>query len=289
VGGYDWRMASVSPSPAGARLGARAASAAARLEAVEAVVGAMNDRLDRPFSLEEMARMVYLSPYYFNRVFRQITGVPPRRFQTALRMVAAKRLLLTTDLSVTDVCLEVGYRSLGTFATQFHELVGMSPRTLRRVGERPWALSALPLAPACRHDGRAPIGSGAVAGVIAAPDGADRLTFVGLFADPSPQGIPAACTILAEQGPYRIGGVPAGRHHVAAAALPRSSDPRTYLLPDDDDVLVAAADEAVTARAGSLDVRHLRLRPKRRTDPPILIAPHALLGVATGSRPGAEP
>src|SRR6476619_1111248 len=79
-----------------------------------------------------MGGTAYLSRFHFNRVCREITGLPPVRFHTALRIAAAKRLLLTTDMSVTEVSLEVGYQSLGTFTTHFHELVGVSPRTLRR-------------------------------------------------------------------------------------------------------------------------------------------------------------
>jgi AraC-like DNA-binding protein len=114
------------------QLGARARSELDRCSAVEKVIAAMHERIDRPFSLDEMARIAYLSRFYFNRVFREATGLPPVRFHTALRIAAAKRLLLTTGLSVTEVCLEVGYQSLGTFTTHFHELVGLSPRELRR-------------------------------------------------------------------------------------------------------------------------------------------------------------
>jgi len=259
------------PSHDGVAVGARAASAVARVHAVEKVIHAMSERLDRPFVLEEMARIAYLSPFYFNRVFRQVTGVPPRRFQTALRMVAAKRLLLTTDLSVTEVCLEVGYRSLGTFVTQFRELVGVSPRALRGLAERPWSLAALP-APAHNPS------HARVTGVLTMDPGMPMLTFVGLFADASPEGIPAACTVLAGTSAiYHIGCVPFGRHYVAAAAIPCSADPNSYLLPDDSTVQVATADRPILARRGTTDVRHLHLRPKRTTDPPILLAPHALL------------
>ena len=108
--------------------------------------------------LDEMARIAYLSPFYFNRIFRQLTGVPPRRFHTALRIDAAKRLLLTTDLSVTEMCLEVGYQSLGTFTTHFHELVGVSPRALRRLASEPW--------PAPRWRPRAPVAEASVAPAV---------------------------------------------------------------------------------------------------------------------------
>lgn len=261
-------------APAPVTIGARAASAAARIAAVETVIGAIGERLDRPFELEEMARIAFLSPFYFNRVFRQVTGLPPRRFQTALRMVAAKRMLLTSDLSVTEICLEVGYRSLGTFVTQFRELVGVSPRTLRRLGERPWSLtSATPPTPT--PDGAT------VTGVIEAADETPRITLVGAFPEASPQGVPRACTILSGTGvrSYRLTGVPSGKLHVAAAAIPWSEDPRSYLLPDEASVRVAVARPALSVQRGCSDTRDLRMRPRRTTDPPILLVPQALLGV----------
>ena len=65
--------------------GARARSEVERSAAVERVIEAMHERLDRPFALDEMARIAYLSPFYFNRIFRQQTGVPPRLAGIATR------------------------------------------------------------------------------------------------------------------------------------------------------------------------------------------------------------
>src|SRR4051812_28754369 len=113
-------------------LSARARSEIDRYAAVDKVIVAMHERINCSFALEEMAQIAFLSRFYFNRVFRELTGLPPVRFHMALRIAAAKRLLLTTDMTVTDVCLELGYQSLGTFTTQFHELVGVSPGELRR-------------------------------------------------------------------------------------------------------------------------------------------------------------
>src|ERR1700716_965915 len=93
----------------------RPATTAAHHEAVERVIQTMHDRLDEPLTLHEMSRIAYISPYHFNRIFRQITGIPPNQFFYALRLETAKRLLLTTNTSVTDVCFDVGYNSLGTF------------------------------------------------------------------------------------------------------------------------------------------------------------------------------
>ncbi|HEV3000548.1 MAG TPA: helix-turn-helix transcriptional regulator [Solirubrobacteraceae bacterium] len=266
---------------AAAPRGARAASAAARIVAVRDVIALMVAHPERPLELAEMGRAAHLSPWYFNRVFREITGLPPRRFQTALRMAAAKQLLLTTDVSVSDVCLEVGYRSLGTFVTHFRELVGVSPRALRRLADEPVARIAQAPAPARTRSGAGAGAEGAaVVGTLSAPDDEPRVIFLGLFEHPSPQGVPRACTMLSGAGAYRLGPVPAGRHHVAAAALPLSHDVRSYLLPDDDAVLVARADGSVAPRTGGTLVRHLRLRPKRAIDPPILLVPHVLIADA---------
>src|SRR5215213_5738209 len=100
-------------APSGA--GSRATTVASRYQAVERVILAMRERLDKPLSLENMAEIALLSPYHFNRVFRLITGIPPCKFLNVLRMEAAKRLLVTTKLTVGEVCFSVGYNSQGSF------------------------------------------------------------------------------------------------------------------------------------------------------------------------------
>ena len=109
----------------------RPATTAAHHEAVERVIRVMRDRLDEPLTLQEMSRIAYISPYHFNRIFRQITGIPPNQFFYAMRLETAKRLLLTTNTSVTDLCFDVGYNSLGTFIRRFTGLVGVSPSRFR--------------------------------------------------------------------------------------------------------------------------------------------------------------
>src|SRR4051812_16749660 len=88
-------------------------------QAIQRVIVAMRQRLDEPPSLQEMAHIACFSQYYFDRLFRRVTGISPRRYMAALRMAEAKRLLLNTKLSVTDVCFELGYNSLGTFSASF--------------------------------------------------------------------------------------------------------------------------------------------------------------------------
>ena len=109
---------------------------AAHRRAVERVITAARERLCEPISLHDMSRIAYLSTFHFNRVFHQITGLPPAKFISAMRLDEAKRLLLNTNLSITDICFEVGYNSLSTFTRRFTQRVGLGPREFRYLAER---------------------------------------------------------------------------------------------------------------------------------------------------------
>src|SRR5712692_8627425 len=112
--------------------GACQVTLAAHTQAVERVIRAMHTYLDELLTLEDLASVACLSPYYFNRVFRRLIGIAPGEFLSALRFQMARRLLLTTPLSVTYICFEVGYTSTGSFTSRFTQLVGLSPRLLRQ-------------------------------------------------------------------------------------------------------------------------------------------------------------
>src|SRR5919106_1160070 len=75
---------------------------AAHRRAVERVITTARGRLCEPISLRDMSRVAYLSTFHFNRVFHQITGLPPTKFISAMRLDEAKRLLLNTEMSITD-------------------------------------------------------------------------------------------------------------------------------------------------------------------------------------------
>jgi len=100
---------------------------ASHRRAVERVITSARERLCEPISLHDMSRVAYLSAFHFNRVFHQFTGLPPAKFISAMRLDEAKRLLLNTNLSITDICFEVGYNSLSHFSKAFTEVVGCSP------------------------------------------------------------------------------------------------------------------------------------------------------------------
>jgi len=87
-----------------------------------------NERL----TLENGAQEAYLSPFHFSRLFTSAFGETPHEFVTRIRIEQAKRLLLSENRSVTDICLDVGYESLGSFSSRFRSLTGSSPATFRR-------------------------------------------------------------------------------------------------------------------------------------------------------------
>ncbi|HKD40792.1 MAG TPA: AraC family transcriptional regulator [Myxococcaceae bacterium] len=83
-------------------------------------------------SVREVARHVEISLFHFIRQFEAAFGVTPRQFRIGSRIQWAKRLLAVGRLSVTDVCMEVGFSSLGSFSDTFARRVGTRPSEYRR-------------------------------------------------------------------------------------------------------------------------------------------------------------
>ena len=79
---------------------------------------------ETPLSIAQIARSVGISPFHFIRQFEAVFGATPHQFRIARRIDRATRLLALDAGSVTDVCLEVGFSSLGSFSTLFARRVG---------------------------------------------------------------------------------------------------------------------------------------------------------------------
>jgi AraC-like DNA-binding protein len=95
----------------------------------------VRDRIDRehaqPLDVEALARGVHMSAGHLSREFKRAFGESPYSYLMTRRIERAMALLRRGDLSVTEVCFEVGCSSLGTFSTRFTELVGVPPSTYR--------------------------------------------------------------------------------------------------------------------------------------------------------------
>jgi AraC-like DNA-binding protein len=103
-------------------------------------------RYAEPLGVRDMARAAGLSPAHFSREFRAAFGESPHAYLLTRRLERAAALLRTTDRSVTEICFEVGLRSLGSFTSSFTRTYGISP-TAYRAAFPPAAERAL--VPAC--------------------------------------------------------------------------------------------------------------------------------------------
>ena len=94
-------------------------------------------RLEDPVRLSDAARQAYLSQFHYHRLFARTFGETPHQFLTRRRMDRAKQLLASDQMPVTEVCIAVGYESLGSFSSRFRARVGYSPsefqRSMRRI------------------------------------------------------------------------------------------------------------------------------------------------------------
>jgi AraC-like DNA-binding protein len=97
----------------------------------------MDREYARPLNVPAMARAALMSPAHFSRQFRAAYGETPYGYLMTRRIERAKALLRRGDLSVTEVCLEVGCTSLGSFSSRFTELVGEPPSVYRARTIRP--------------------------------------------------------------------------------------------------------------------------------------------------------
>jgi AraC-like DNA-binding protein len=95
----------------------------------------VRDRIDReyaqPLDVEALAHGAHMSAGHLSRQFRLAYGESPYSYLMTRRIERAMALLRRGDLSVTEVCFEVGCSSLGTFSTRFTELVGVPPSAYR--------------------------------------------------------------------------------------------------------------------------------------------------------------
>lgn len=100
---------------------------------------------DRPLDVPELARGVHMSAGHLSRRFKAVYGESVYSYLMTRRIERAMALLRHSDLSVTEICMTVGFSSLGTFSTRFAELVGMPPTAYREAANADDALGL----PAC--------------------------------------------------------------------------------------------------------------------------------------------
>lgn len=248
---------------------------ASHIEAVQKTIDYMKNNLDKPMTLEELAQVASFSPFHFNRIFRKVTGLPPRQFLSALRLEEGKERLLQTDSSVTDITMDVGYHSFGTFTTRFTGAVGLPPFSFRKFSKNAITLLERFQSSQEEADSSLPV-QNRVSGEIHAPDSFRGIIFVGLFPKRIPDRRPVCGTTLRNPGSYSLKNVPDGTYFVMAAAFSWGNKADAYLLPKNS--LRGATADPIKVSGGTFGGESdLVLRPPEATDPPILISLPLLL------------
>jgi transcriptional regulator GlxA family with amidase domain len=102
-------------------------------------------RFAEPLDLDALAGAAQVSRHHFARGFAATYGEPPMRYLTRRRVERAQDLLRSANLTITEVCMLVGFSSLGSFSSRFRELVGESPTEYRNR----WAAQSGPHIPGC--------------------------------------------------------------------------------------------------------------------------------------------
>lgn len=240
----------------------------------------MRANLAGDHSLRILAESALLSPFHFHRVFRQVTRCTPHRFLTAWRMEEAKRLLADQRTSVTDVCMQVGYTSVGTFTTQFSRMVGVPPtrfrHLMRQFGEtsfgEAWALAGF------RAADRA---TARVIGRITAEPGCGVLAVVGMFSSRLPQGPPAACVMVRVPGEAVFFDLPAGDYYPLTMSFPVTATVAEAMASDaacvGDSTRAVRVPDGHQGRPRSFSIRVRRRLP---IDPPLVLAVPLLLAAS---------
>lgn len=99
---------------------------------LERAIDYMQAFIDKDIALETIAAEVGLSPYHFARMFKVSVGIPPHRYLSEIRIERARIRLATTDESITEIAVSLGYDSPSHFSAAFRARLGMTPSTFRR-------------------------------------------------------------------------------------------------------------------------------------------------------------
>ncbi|WP_187347144.1 helix-turn-helix transcriptional regulator [Nocardiopsis sp. CNR-923] len=257
---------------------------------VRQAVAFIRSRYYEPITLNEVAAEVFVSPYHFSRIFSRAVGLTPGRYLTAVRLFAAKRMLLTTDLTVSDIVCSVGYNSVGTFTSRFTRAVGMSPTQYRSPAVARLTVAAsddfarMPdlgdMIEANRGRSRTEGPTNTLRGALEIPSqvcGANAV--VGVFRDAAPQGAPVAFEAFTAHGrtEFEVAGVPNGSYRVIAVAMPHETE------AESGRVLTANTRRHVTISSGLNTYVSLSARPAEETATPMAVT------LADVSSVGADP
>ncbi|MCU9614891.1 AraC family transcriptional regulator [Caldibacillus lycopersici] len=228
----------------------------------------MKSHLNEDITSEQLAYYIGYSPYHFSRVFKEVTGVSPRHYLSALRIESGKQVLVNSSDSIVKAMLKAGFRSSGTFSSKFKQFVGVSPKQFQQTME---SLHQF-VNDFDSHTILDPLEAFApsITCKVIAPPTFKGTIFVGLFPRPIPDQVPIVGTALPHhQTSCTFSNVPTGKYYLLAAAISRSLNPKHYF--DLSNALRGMADDPIHTEHNSATFTEVTLREPLPFDPPILI------------------
>lgn len=251
--------------------------------AVERAIGFMRDNLADPLTLNDLADIAHCSPWHFDRVFAEVTGMSPLRYLSHLRIEAAKLAVMQSDRRIIDIAFGVGYNSLGSFGKRFTELVGLAPSQWRKaVDEFDAARWRSRLDQACVMPSAATRGA-ALSGHIGFDGEPGRSGWAMIAAIGASGSLlrPSACTLAAVPGLFALRGLAPGVYALAAIGFDRGM-PASDILSQQS-AARARRDHVTVVPGGAAAGLRLALRRPEFNDAPI-VPPFAIL--AARAMPG---
>ena len=88
---------------------------------------------EQRLSLDEVAKLCFVTPAYFRRAFRKSSGMSPLEYRNKRKIERAKELLDSTELSIADVADALGYENPSYFCRVFKRDVGVAPTLYRSI------------------------------------------------------------------------------------------------------------------------------------------------------------
>lgn len=230
---------------------------------LQAVLQLAHERAAEGLTVADLADEAGYSPFHFTRLFSASVRLSPGQYLTAVRIDAAKRLLLQGSDPVIDVAAAVGFDSLSSFARRFRQLVAVPPARLRRLADE---VADAPLLPFRLGDSRHP----AVRVRMDVPDDVrpspQVRIWAGWFAQPAPYGEPRGGVLLDKADEVEIPLAP-GHPWLLANVLPASADADEQLAPTQ--LIVAVHPAPITAPCAVT----LRFSPAHSTVPILTALP----------------
>lgn len=239
--------------------------------AVRRVIEMMVSNTSKAFNIDDMARVAYISPYHFIRVFHSVTGVAPCKFLWALKLHVAKELLLASSMPIVDISMEVGYNSLGTFTRRFAKLVGLSPHRFRRLAT---TTDASMFEDYARDRKAYPLPRHTIGGHVEVPNGFEGVVVVACFPTGLAQGAPLQYAWTDDKFFFRMAYPAASSFYLRAFGVSEAKNRRSWFT--DDKILRSCETAPYSVRQDGPPemevVPEIVLRSMQVTDAPILIS-----------------